>query len=123
MRKIYLALPLFLIVLFACRKDNNKNLVHGLVKMKTDSTSNTWVVEILNPDASKQSFLCDKMNGMLSSLYYNCGNAVFITNLPAGMRVAETKIVFSKWKDNTGSTAPTMRMAHQLEVYDVAIDF
>lgn len=112
---------LSVIVLFSCRKDNNKNPVYGLVKTRADSTSNTWVVEILNPDASKQSFLCNKMDGMLSSLYYNCGNAVFITNLPASLRVAEMKIVFSKWKDNNGSTAPAMRMAHALEVYDAVI--
>ena len=127
MRKIYMAIPLFLIASFACRKDKKSNTIHGIVKTKqevsTSTWSNAWVVEITNPDASEQSFLCDKWFGMASSFYPNCGNAVFIINLPAHLAKRDQKIRFTDWKDISGARpAPQERIAHELEVYDAVID-
>jgi len=127
MKNSYLVLPLFLMVSFSCRKDKKGNTIHGIVKMKvevsTSTWSNSWVVEITNPEASKQGFLCDKMFGMASSFYPNCSNAVFVVNLPAHLAKPNQKILFTDWKDISGARpAPEERIAHELEVYDAVID-
>ncbi len=110
----------FLTAIFiGCTKSNNA-FITGTVVAQPSCASNAWLVRIDNPQARLYSFLCSQETALISSALYNCGNSVFILNMPAALAVDVKKIKFSKWEDKGLWCFSSNLAPHHLEVADLS---
>jgi hypothetical protein len=116
-----LASFLLISVLFiACKKDTTYPEISGTVISQTGATLNSYLVEIDSLSRqSSYSFFCENSGTMPPIGSYNCRNSIFITNLPASLKVDGMKILFSKYK-NLGANPlwSSTYVPRDVEVYD-----
>jgi hypothetical protein len=100
-----------------CKKDGDR-WIEAVVE-QPGCAANSWIVSIENPNSSKQGFLCDQDEAMLSSFIPNCGASAVILNLPSSFASPGKKIRFSIWEDKGQGCFPGNRAAHHIEVTDI----
>jgi hypothetical protein len=112
-----IAIVLIVLVFASCKKD------HEWITATVVGQScypNAWMVQLDNPDRTKQSFLCEPTQAMLSSSTANCGNTAVILNLPAALTYKGARIKFSKWEDKGLLCFSSTLAPHHLEVSDLS---
>jgi hypothetical protein len=119
MKYLYPLSLLLLLVAPACKKDKHQDqLVTVTIQEKGPFNANSYAATVENANPAVYSFLCNLPAGQFKPIY-SCSDAIYITNLPANLRVPGKKITFTGWKDS-GQPAPfsSINNAHELEVYN-----
>ena len=110
MRYCYFILSILLLLsLPFCSKENHP-LVYGTVKDQGGCSTEAWLVEIENPDAATQSFICKPPPN--ASAIVACTHSVFIVNLPDNYKRPGQKIKFSKWNEVASCFSSTFAPHH-----------
>jgi hypothetical protein len=78
------------------------------------------LVRLDDPNPKFLPFLCPPDVSLLSSSTTNCGNSVFILNMPASLAQAGKKVKFSKWEDRGLFCFSSTLAPHHLEVTDLS---
>jgi hypothetical protein len=113
-----IAVILFVIGFASCKKDKTEWITATVLQQ--GCYPNAWLVQLDNPDQSKQSFLCVPSQAMLSSSAIHCGNSAVILNMPAAFAYNGAKIKFSKWEDKGLLCFSSTLAPHHLEVTDLS---
>ena len=118
MKYLYPLSLLLLLTSMTCRKNMQRQLVTVTIQEKAPFNANSYAATVENADPAVYSFLCDLPAGQPKPIY-SCSDAIYITNLPANMRVQGKKITFTGWTDS-GQPAlfSSINHAHELEVYN-----
>ena len=95
-------------------------MIMGTVMEQQSCFPNSWLVRLDNPNPRFQPFLCGADVSILSSSTTNCGNSVFIINMPVSLAQAGKKIKFSKWEDKGLLCFSSTLAPHHLEVTDLS---
>jgi hypothetical protein len=116
---LYSLLLLSFVLTLACKKSNDKPDIIAIVAGKGPGTVIAAWVE--NPDPNVYSFLCNGPGVSSYMPYYNCGNAIYLRNLPANLQDSGTKIRISGgWKDyGQPMLFSSINHAHELEIKKV----
>ena len=102
--------------LFSCDKDDQEEAITGTVTAAGGCFPNSWIVLIDNAKPSDHPFICE--NGSLSSSMYNCGNSVYISDMPASLAQPGKRVTFTRWGLKASCFSATYAPSH-LEVYDL----
>jgi len=102
-----------------CSKDN-ESWITGTVMVQQSCTPNAWLVKIDNPNYHTHSFLCSEETSILSSSTFNCGNSVFILDMPQALAQDGKKVKFSKWEDKGLLCFSSTLAPHHLQVADIS---
>jgi hypothetical protein len=116
------ALPLavavsLVLITNSCKKEN-RIVITGTVKIRSGCYTHSWLVAIDQPDSSGHSFICTRTPPV--GTYYNCSNAVYITNMPQEFAAEGKRLKFSKWKDNGIMCLSSSYAPHHLDVTDLS---
>jgi hypothetical protein len=115
MKYLYILLAVCLFSSMKCSKDGPKGVIVTVAE-KATFDNNTYACMVENPDLSKHSFLCSLDAGAPRPTY-NCTNAIYIKNLPAGLAVPGKKIVFYGFSDaGQPGLFSSINHAHELTV-------
>lgn len=108
---------LALLAFISCKKEETKWI--SATVMQQGCYPGSWLVKLDAPDHSKQSFLCNPTQAMLSSSITHCGNSAVLLNLPSALGLAGARIKFSQWTDKGLLCFSSTLAPHHLEVTDV----
>jgi len=115
---------LLITILFcACKKDTTYPEITGTVISQSATSSNFALVEIDNPGSQlSYSFFCENIVTTPPIGHFDCGNSIYIINLPASLKVNGLKIAFSKYK-NLGPNPiwSATNVPRDVEVYDARV--
>lgn len=114
-----LAIFLTAFILAACSKNKN-SVITGTVIAQQSCTPGAWLVRLDNPNHRLYSFLCSEDVSIVSSASFNCGNSVFILNMPQALAQDGKKIKFSVWEDKGLLCFSSNLAPHHLQVTDIA---
>ena len=119
MKSLYPLSLLFLLSSMTCKKDRFVGPpVTVTIQEKGPFNANSYAATVENPDPAVYSFLCSLPAGEFKPTY-SCVDAIYITNLPANMRVPGKKITFEGWTDSGQPAAfSSINNAHELQVYN-----
>jgi len=114
-----ITLLLFAFLAQGCSKEN-RIVVRGTVILQEGCAPGSYLVRLTAPDPKWFSFLCDRETSIISSSIYNCGNAVFIIDMPSRFLQEGKKIRFSLWADKGSYCFSSNLAPHFLEVQDLS---
>lgn len=103
-----------ILLLFSCKKESTKWITGTIIQ--TGCYPGSWMVQIDNPDWTKEPFLC----GPNPEVARICENTTVIVNLPASLSQPGTQIKFSQWTDKGLLCFSSTLAPHHLEVADVS---
>ena len=106
-------------ILAACSKNKN-SYITGTVIAQQSCAPDAWLVRLDNPNHRLYSFLCSEDVSILSSATFNCGNSVFILNMPQALAQDGKKVKFSVWEDKGLLCFSSNLAPHHLQVTDIA---
>jgi hypothetical protein len=119
LKYLYTLSTLCLLAFAGCKKDKHQDkMVTVTIQAKSTFNENTYAATVENPDPAIYSFLCTLPAGQFKPPY-SCIDAIYITNLPASLKIPGTKITFNGWEDS-GQPAlfSSINHAHELKVYN-----
>lgn len=108
------ALLLLIFMMGSCNKKGEDYYVNGTVMDGQGCYPGSRLVWIDHPLPVAYDFLCK--DAPASSM--NCGNAVYITNIPATLAVTGQKVMFMGWTTKVSCFSSTTAPNH-IEVKDV----
>lgn len=114
------ALVLLLVSFVAGCSKNKNSFITGTVVAQQSCAPNAWLLRLDHPDPKSQRFLCGRDVSILSSATNNCGNSVFILNMPAALAQEGKKLKFSRWEDKGLLCFSSNLAPHHLEVSDLS---
>ena len=103
----------------ACSKSKN-TVITGTVIAQQSCTPNAWLVRLDNPNYRLYSFLCSEEISIISSASFNCGNSVFILDMPQALAQDGKKVKFSVWEDKGLLCFSSNLAPHHLQVADIS---
>lgn len=118
MKKAFV-LFLTVFILAACTKNKN-SVITGTVIAQQSCTPDAWLVRLDKPNYRLYSFLCNEEVSVVSSASLNCGNSVFILNMPPALAQDGKKVKFSVWEDKGLQCFSSNLAPHHLQVADLA---
>jgi hypothetical protein len=116
MKECFLFSVLVLTGLFGCKKEHGSLSVKGEVVQKGGCYSDTWIVEIKDPDFSRHTFL--KPAAPACDHCFNCSNAVYI-HLPASLAKKGKKIRF-EWVETEFSCSASTEAPNHISVKNLS---
>jgi hypothetical protein len=110
-----LALLLVIVLMGSCDKGGGEYYIAGTVVDGQGCYGGSRAVQIDHPLTAVYTFLCKDAP---STPGMNCGNTVFITNIPPSLAVTGQKVMFKGWTTKVSCFSSTTAPSH-IEVKDI----